>query len=70
MDIGKVFNPASIAIIGVSDKKGSYGGSAAKHAAQNSNADRVYYVLPPPLPTREIWPAAPSVTRLFFKNTA
>ncbi len=46
MDIGKVFNPASIAIIGVSDKKGSYGGSAAKHAAQNSNADRVYCVHP------------------------
>lgn len=46
MDIGKVFHPSSIAIIGVSDKKGSYGGSAAKHAAQNSNANRVYYVHP------------------------
>lgn len=46
MDIRKVFEPASIAIIGVSDKKGSYGGSAAKHASKNSNADRVYYVHP------------------------
>ena len=46
MDISKVFDPKSIAIIGVSDKKGSYGGSAAKHASQNSNADRVYYVHP------------------------
>lgn len=46
MDIRKVFEPASIAIIGVSDKKGSYGGNAAKHASKNSNADRVYYVHP------------------------
>ena len=46
MDICKVFEPASIAIIGVSDKKGSYGGNAAKHASKNSNADRVYYVHP------------------------
>lgn len=46
MDIRKVFNPESIAIIGVSDKKGSYGGNAAKHCAGNSNADRVYYVHP------------------------
>ena len=46
MDIRKVFDPQSMAIIGVSDKKGSYGGSAAKHAANNANADRVYYVHP------------------------
>lgn len=46
MDIRKVFNPDSIAVIGVSDKKGSYGGNAAKHASGNSNADRVYYVHP------------------------
>lgn len=46
MDIRKVFNPDSIAVIGVSDKKGSYGGNAARHASGNSNADRVYYVHP------------------------
>lgn len=46
MDIRKVFNPDSIAIIGVSDKKGSYGGNAARHASGNSNADRIYYIHP------------------------
>ncbi len=44
MSIEKLIKPESIAVIGVTDRKGAFGNAAAKSTIKSKNADRVYFV--------------------------
>ena len=46
MDIRKVMKPRSIAVVGVSDRKGSFGNYAAQNALRGKLGEKVYFVHP------------------------
>ncbi len=46
MNIKKLIKPESVAVVGVTDRPGSFGCAAAVGTAASSVADRVYYIHP------------------------
>jgi len=46
MDLKKVFKPKSAAIVGVSDRPGSFGNFVAMYSLKGSDCDRLYFVHP------------------------
>jgi acyl-CoA synthetase (NDP forming) len=46
MDLKKVFKPKSTAIVGVSDRAGSFGNFVAMYSLKGSDTDRLYFVHP------------------------
>jgi acyl-CoA synthetase (NDP forming) len=46
MDLKKVFKPKSVAIVGVSDREGSFGRYVAMYSLTGNDTDRLYFVHP------------------------
>ena len=46
MSLEKLIRPKSIAIIGVTDREGSFGMHTARNALESENTDRIYFVHP------------------------